>query len=381
MLACAAELAIIFLLAVIPALCALLQGLAVVPRRRQNITWLVESTLARGPGRRDRESEEGRTAESPQESGMAPQGTHYLTARGGTERIRKDFGSLYGSSFFAAAAIVTLLYFLFFWLGLSLLSLSSSGCFFPGKSIIGCLGGSEALTNMAYAALGAYIFNLGVMVRRAFLSDITEHVFWSANYRLLLSSGLALILPTVSVWHPPYLLFAIAFTPRTLVTALKNLVRVTAEKFGNLRAHDTTDELSLSLIQGIDIWKEQRLEEEGIESVQNLATADVLTLAVKTHYSMRTLLDWVDQAILINRLPGKLTVIRNAGLPISAIEFAWMSPVNSLNEEMANLVAKTIENEPPVVAAMMNSLYEDAYVNALWSLWQADPSRREPTTG
>jgi hypothetical protein len=153
------------------------------------------------------------------------------------------------------------------------------------------------------AALGAYIFNVGVMVRRAFLSDITEHVFWSATNRLLLAASLGLVLS--KYFDVPYVYFGIAFVPRVFVSSTKRAVSAAAEKLSKSANQDKTEELPLDLVQGIDIWKEQRMEEEGIESIQNLATADLLTLAVKTHYPLRTLVDWVDQAILINRLPGK----------------------------------------------------------------------------
>lgn len=196
---------------------------------------------------------------------------------------------------------MTLLYFTIFWLGLSILSRPIGTCIFPGKQVVDCLGGTERLKNIVFAALGAYIFNMEVIVRGAFLSDVTEHVFWSAINRLLLSSAVALVCSRY--FDFPYLFFGIAFVPRVLVSSIKRAVSAAAEKISKSGTQDKTEELPLDLVQGIDIWKEQRMEEEGIESVQNLATSDVLTLAVKTHYPLRTLIDWIDQAILINRLP------------------------------------------------------------------------------
>lgn len=95
------------------------------------------------------------------------------------------------------------------------------------------------------------------------------------------------------------------------------------------------------------------------------------------HYPLRTLVDWIDQAILITRLPGKLNVIRSAGLPVSAIEFAWMARENGGGDQMAQLLAKTSGFDPLIAVTMMNSMYEDAHVNALWSLWQTDPDHRD----
>lgn len=369
---CILEILVIALLSMIPGICALFQSVSVIPRRKENIISLVESALSRSPSPQEPEPPQDPTNLTPL-PGIPP--AHYLVARGGTARIEKDFSSQYGGSFFASASIVTILYFVAFWLGLSIMSNNVAPCVFPGKQVVNCLGGSARLKDVVFAALGAYIFNVGVMVRRAFLSDITEHVFWSSINRLLLSTSLGLVLSRY--FDLPYLYFGIAFVPRVFVSAIKHAVSAAAEKLGKNENQDKTEELPLDLVQGVDIWKEQRMEEEGIESVQNLATADVLTLAVKTHYPLRTLVDWVDQAILINRLPGKLTVIRDAGFPISAIEFAWMSPESTGQDQMAGLVAATANFDRLVAGAMMNSFYEDAYVNALWSLWQTDPEHRD----
>ena len=44
-----------------------------------------------------------------------------------------------------------------------------------------------------YAFIGVYLFNLGTMVRRVYLADLNEQVFWGSLNRLLLSLGLALV--------------------------------------------------------------------------------------------------------------------------------------------------------------------------------------------
>ena len=81
------------------------------------------------------------------------------------------------------------------------------------------------------------------------------------------------------------------------------------------------------MVKGINMWKEYRLEEEGIENVQNLATADVTELTVRTHYNFRTLVDWIDQAILLTRLTGEqVKALASQATAVSAIEFAAASP-------------------------------------------------------
>jgi hypothetical protein len=54
-----------------------------------------------------------------------------------------------------------------------------------------------------------------------------------------------------------------------------------------------------------------------------------------------------------------------------------MSPQSIGNDEIAKLVAATTTFDAAITGAMMNSMYEDAYVNALWSLWQTDAEHRD----
>src|SRR5712691_821694 len=110
MIKCIFELLIMALLAVIPGVCAIFQSVSVIPRRRENITSLVQSAISQtGPSDEPGARPLGEGPRSESTSRLAP--AHYLIARGGTNRIEKDFSSQYRGSFFASASIVTVLYF------------------------------------------------------------------------------------------------------------------------------------------------------------------------------------------------------------------------------------------------------------------------------
>jgi hypothetical protein len=59
----------------------------------------------------------------------------------------------------------------------------------------------------------------------------------------------------------------------------------------------------LAKIDGLSVWHEARLDEEDIENVPNLATADIVDLMLNTKISPNRIIDWVDQAILLIVLP------------------------------------------------------------------------------
>lgn len=222
---------------------------------------------------------------------------------------------------------------------------------------------------LLYAFIGVYLFNLGNMVRRIYLADLNEQVFWGAINRLCLSMGLALVFLKVGVpkESESYAFFSIGFLANTFL----DWILANSLKFLSL-GKPKSEDLPLQMVKGINIWKEYRLEEEGIENVQNLATADVTELTVRTHYNFRTLIDWIDQALLITRLTSdQVKLLSGQATAISAIEMAAVSPKACGNTEVAEALARKLSVDPVLMGATLNRLYEDQYVQDLWNLWQS----------
>lgn len=58
----------------------------------------------------------------------------------------------------------------------------------------------------------------------------------------------------------------------------------------------------LADLDGMSVWYETRLLEEGVEDLQNLATANLVDVILHTRVPVGRLVDWVDQAILLLHL-------------------------------------------------------------------------------
>jgi hypothetical protein len=304
-----------------------------------------------------------------------------VQSKGGEAGIKQNISNVFSRRFlFPPAILLSLLYLPGFLLCHAFVNLklgAQSGWLFPASLV-------EHIRPVVFAFMGVYLFNLGSIVRRLYLSDLSEHVFWGGINRLLLSIGAAIVLATfrvpassssssamlsgiaTDVAQSDSMFFAIGFLANAFLQGVLSL-GLRAGKLSRAK----TDDLPLQLVRGINIWKEYRLEEEGIEDVQNLATADVIDLAVKTHYGIRTLIDWVDQSILVVRLgKDKTQKLWDIAGPVSAIDLAWQSPENSGTCLSANTLAAKLDMEPLVMCNLMNSLLEDAYVRTLWTLWQ-----------
>jgi hypothetical protein len=290
-----------------------------------------------------------------------------VESRGGMEKVRDMIDSQYRwRALMLPAFMCAGLYLAGFGLGLDYLHANdthTAGRLFPGNVI-------DHARLLTYTFIGVYLFNAGTLIRRAYLIDLSEQVFWGSIYRLLLSMGLAIaLLPFGFSAHIELVFFGIGFIANVVLGWVMELVM----QLAGINAPKRED-FSLRMIRGINIWKEYRLEEEGIDNAQNLATVDVIELAVKTHYTLRTLIDWVDQAIVVCRFGQKTKDLEAAGLNVSAIELAWLAPEASAgNTAVAQAIATCGKMDPELVKAQLNSLYEDAFVRDLWTLWQTKP--------
>lgn len=238
----------------------------------------------------------------------------------------------------------------------------------------------EAAKLPMVAYLGATLFSYGHMLRRLYVWDLTTQVFWAALHRTWLVLAVACVsvsplTPATSGYQSTTYVafFAIGFIINEVLAWMIERAR---KHFQIKRLQ--VQELPLSLVHGINFWHEFRLEEEGIENVQNLATCDVVELTISTRYNLRTLIDWVDQAILVHRMGEKATTLREKGFIGGAIDLAWASPANNKDDtQMADQIAKTLETEPIYVRSLMNSLLEEKQIQVLWTLWQSDLDARE----
>jgi hypothetical protein len=255
-------------------------------------------------------------------------------------------------------------------------------------------GGLNPPSYLIYTFLGGFVFNTGIMVRRIFVWDISGQMFWWAAYRVILSLGLAGVLHFTLANDKLDAHYYFLIAPAS-VAVFDQLIRNLRAKLLQSEAAPKRNELSLQLVQGVDYWKEQRLLEEGIESVQHLATADFVTLALFTRSPLFTIMDWVDQAIFIQRFPGKADKMADAGLPVSAVELAWgWDPANRARfesrrtpatagsagngaatdsyPEYLQLLADATGAKPGVIARTLDAWSNDNQVQMLTLFWRAD---------
>ena len=156
--------------------------------------------------------------------------------------------------------------------------------------------------------LGACIYSFDLVIRRFLAYDLTPSVYLFTANRSLLAIAISAIVGTgvgtfstaagvpfdVNMATVSIVTFFIGFFPEQGL----NWIAATAQKALGQQG-GIAKETRLSEIEGLSIWHQGRLKQEGIENVQNLATADVPALVVGTPFPVNQIVDWVDQAILL----------------------------------------------------------------------------------
>lgn len=175
---------------------------------------------------------------------------------------------------------------------------------------------------LKYGFLGAYLFVLSMLVRRFFQSDLKPSAYASGVLRIILVLFVVVVmfhlLPDTAADFVGATLaaaFLIGFFP---LVGLQFIRRAVAKLLGTAVPTITSDH-PLDRLDGLNLWYEARLLEEGVEDMQNLATMNLVDVVLHTRVPTGRLIDWIDQAHLLLRL-GPFTKKANR---TAASDAAW----------------------------------------------------------
>ena len=227
---------------------------------------------------------------------------------------------------------------------------------------------------LMFGFLGAYAFILQDLIRRYFRNDLKTAAYLSAAARVVfvvLIVSVASLLPAGSSGG---LLEAIAFFIGLFPQAGLQFIKASLNKRAASAIPTINPRFPLSRLDGLNVWYETRLLEEGIEDMQNLVTANIVDLMLQSRIPVSRLVDWMDQAFLCMRVEkpvlsddakgnrtesGVRTKLRSMGIRTATdLERAW----ESLQDDAAfcNAISQAMgvnkASGPAVVRAMLKTL-------------------------
>ncbi|TPQ43061.1 hypothetical protein C2U70_00110 [Bradyrhizobium guangdongense] len=156
-------------------------------------------------------------------------------------------------------------------------------------------------TPVQLAFLGAYFFSLQMLFRRYVLEDLGGSAYVAISLRIILAVIGIWAFTAVSSANEHLLLlagFVFGVFPRVLWQVMEQMFK----KAAGVILPSMISQLPISDLDGLTVWHEVRLEEEDIENIPNMATADIVELLLNTRLPPERIIDWIDQAILYTQL-------------------------------------------------------------------------------
>ncbi|WP_420387140.1 hypothetical protein [Roseivirga sp.] len=161
----------------------------------------------------------------------------------------------------------------------------------------------KSLAIVAWAIVGGFMNGAQYIYRRYTTVDLTPSNFFSVGIRMVVAATISLMISYVLGMDAlnqsgSNTILVIAFlTGMFPERGMRFLLDKTKQLLPGEHKAEASN-LPLEAIEGISYFHRLRLNEVGIDNVQNLAHYNFLLLIIKTPFPMRILLDWVAQAKL-----------------------------------------------------------------------------------
>jgi hypothetical protein len=217
-----------------------------------------------------------------------------------------------------------------------------------------------------YALYGAAVWVNSSIVYGFGQRDLTAQTHYWIAFRFFSSAAYGLIAGEIFL---PSIANVSAFILATLPFA--EMVRTVRLRFSAVAGTPIAeDHKSLDKVQGVSRAVLERLDRLGIDSAQQLAFSDPLTLLLRCNVSPKVLIDWMDQAILYCYVGDIIERLRPLGIrgamEVAILEYkekAVLEERLAAFEQAAGLGRVVLQN-------LIENLAYDNQVVLLWKLWE-----------
>ena len=167
-----------------------------------------------------------------------------------------------------------------------------------------------------FAFIGAYFFTLQMLFRRYVRRDLRSSAYVAVSLRIILAViGIWVLVEAMAMAPSSWFvagqqktqtveksLLVLGFVVGVFPRVAWQVVQASIKRVCSLAVPSLQTQLPLSDLDGLTVWHEARLEEEDVENIPNMATADLVDLLINTRFPPDRIIDWVDQAILYTHL-------------------------------------------------------------------------------
>lgn len=184
---------------------------------------------------------------------------------------------------------------------------------------------------MLLSMLGAYLWAMQNIIVRLTTVDLPPPTYFSIAIRMLLATFVALMIRFM--WGSPEVdnglqqsaqflpgdgnydaLLVFSFLsgmfPERAIQYLKDKIPTFSKRFDNSKS----DDLPLSMIEGINMFHKVRLAEIGIDNAQNLAETNLVEILIRTPFRPKRVIDWIAQSWLYIYFKSDIKQLRAIGI-------------------------------------------------------------------
>jgi hypothetical protein len=186
----------------------------------------------------------------------------------------------------------------------------------------------EVVYGARFGAMGAYAWVIIELGRRSFRRDVTSGIALWSIVTLAIGPLLAAVLGLIwkkpasgasDAWQLAAVYFYAGFAPRKVLAAVTSAANQLLS--GGPTPHVETRTTPLTKLRGINPQIEERLAEEGVENVETLATVEPIRLLRDTPFDLRSILWWIDEALMMVYVPQRWQLLEEQGIT-GAIDLA-----------------------------------------------------------
>ncbi|GLQ50907.1 hypothetical protein ACFFJT_06365 [Dyella flava] len=234
------------------------------------------------------------------------------------------------------------------------------------------------------AQAGAYMWVVNDLTSRARRLDLApSDVHWGV-LRLVIALPLGCfmsqIIPDVTDAWRSFIAFGIGAFP--LSGLLSMIRRITLKRFG--MKEDTTTDNDIIKLQGINAEIAERLANEGITTITQMAYCDPIRITMRSSLSFNFIIDCMGQALAWIYLESKLNTIRSFGLR-GAVEINHLyRQLNDTDpdekahaESIMNCVAEALNQKEPTLEMVFFEIAYDPFTEYLSTIWEG-PKKNRP---
>jgi hypothetical protein len=235
----------------------------------------------------------------------------------------------------------------------------------------------EIPPSVFYGFVGGALFALFSIINRYRSADIPPGLVLQLGYHVLLSAATAYFAMSLSpAAVEPAVAFAVGFLP---YGELAGWLRQTAQtRLGTTRvapevadAHRPGSE-DLSELQGLSPPHRERLAEEGIHTVQDLALANPLSLYLLCSFGISQIIDWIDQAYVRLYVSGEAArqlAPRGIRGVIELAEAHDSLQGKPANDPLLASLAQALGVDTAGASSLMERVARDPQVDLLRAMW------------